>query len=335
MTRSNPERGATERSPGKAEESLARCRRRPGLGWALVVVVGATAGFAPVWAEEPPPSPDRIERWHSWVESALTWTGVGIDSFFDAHSPDGMELPTEESYGRIRLYPHYDDGDLGFGAQASATLGLPNMERWFKLRFTTTPVDALPGADPTAVETSPRLGTDVPIIRRARFSLDADLNVGWSGGIDPYAGLRGKLELPWGRWTTRVVARQFWRHSDGFGHFTELYFDRPIGKTLLLRFISAYKWTQVEHELESSQTARLGWILRTEKRYILFAATMFGRDRLVERYRVEVTLRLRTRYRWCYVELTPGGDFPRDQRFSFQARARVGLDVPFGGRPSL
>ena len=48
-----------------------------------------------------------------------------------------------------------------------------------------------------------------------------------------------------------------------------------------------------------------------------------------------MTLRLRTRYPWCYVELTPGGDFPRDHGFSYQARARVGLDVFFGGKPLL
>lgn len=301
----------------------------------MVVVIGAAAGLAPAWAEDPPPSPERLERWHSWVESLLTRVGGGIDSFFDAHSPDGMELPTEESYGRIRLFPHYDDGDLGFSAHASATLGLPNLERWLKLRFTTTPVDALPGTDPAAVEAVPQLGTDVLVIRRARFSLDTNLRVGWSGGIDPYAGLRGQLELPSGRWTTRVVARQYWRHSDGIGHFTELFFDRPLGETLLLRFISAYRWTQAGDELDSSQTARLGWILTPERRYILFAATMFGKDRLVDSYRAEVTLRLRTRHPWCYVEFAPGGDFPRDQGFSFQARARVGLDVFFGGRPSL
>lgn len=303
--------------------------------WALMALLGTAAGSTPAWADEPPPPQCRIERWHSWVESALTWTGVGIDSFFDAHSHDGMELPTEESYGRLRLYPRYDDGEFRLGAQASASLGMPKLKRWSKLHFTTTPVDVLPGTDPTVVETVPQLGTDVPLIRRARFSLKADVSVGWSGGVDPYTGLRAKLDLPWGRWDNRVVVRQYWRYSDGFGNLTELFFDRPLGETLFLRFISAYDWTQFGDEVESSQTARLGWVLTTEKRYLLFAATMFAKDRLVDSYRVEVTLRLRTRYPWCYVEFTPGGDFPRDQGFSYQARARIGLDVFFGGTPSL
>jgi len=309
--------------------------RIPVLGWVMVAVVAAAAGPAPAWADDPPPPPDRLERWHSWVESALTWTGVGIDSFFDAHSPDGMELPTEDSYGRVRLYSRYDDGDLRFSAHASATLGLPNTERWFKVRFTTTPPDMLPGTDPLAVETRPELGADVPIVRRPRFSLNTDISVGWSGGLDPYTGLRAKVELPWRLWTTRIVARQFWRYSDGFGHFTELFFDRPVGDMVLFRFVSAYKWTQFEDELDSSQTARLGWIVTPEKRYLLFAATMFAKDRRADSYRVEVTVRLRTRRPWCYVELTPGGDFPRDHGFSYQARARIGLDVFFGGTPSL
>ena len=132
-----------------------------------------------------------------------------------------------------------------------------------------------------------------------------------------------------------MAVRQFWRYSDGFGHFTELFFDRPLGETLLLRFISAYDWTQLGHELDSSQTVRPGWILTPEKRYLLFAGNMFAKDRLVDSYRVEVTLRLRNRRPWCYVEFTAGGDFPRDQRFSYQARARIGIDVFFGGTASL
>ena len=309
--------------------------RNPVLGWAMVVVVGAAAGFAPAWADEPPPPPDRLERWHSWVESALTWTGVGIDSFFDAHSPDGMELPAEESYGRIRLYPRYEHGDFRLSTHASASLGLPNLEHWFKLRFTNRPTDVLPGTDPVTVETRPELGTDVPVLRRARFSLNADMTVSFSHGVDPYVGLRAKIELPWRRWTTRVVARPFWRDSEGYGHFTELFFDRPLGKTVLFRFVSAYKWTQLGHAVESSQTARLGWILTPERRYLLFTASMFAKDQVAGSYRAEVTLRIRTRRPWCYVEFTPGGDFPRDQGFAYQARARVGLDVFFGGAPLL
>lgn len=316
-------------------------RAQPGLAVVVAVFAVAVVTTSPAAGQQEPPiqsaavvvSPAPwIDRVYDRITRFFNARVRAVDSYFAQHEPVDAD---EESQLRVRLWLQHEDGELDFKPVVSTNLQMPNLERRLDLYVENITQNLLPGSDPVESDTRLRVGARGDLFRGGRWAVTRDLGVGFSGGVKLYAQVAGHYRWYWGHWEGVASQSVFWNRDDELGGLSRVVLDRTLAPAWYLRLQSAAKYTQEQEYWRTSQVAKVAWVIEEQRHYLLASAAVFGKSRVVDEYRSELSYRTRMWRPWIYAELTPYLSFRREKSFESSPGVRIGLDLFFGGTPRL
>jgi hypothetical protein len=172
-------------------------------------------------------------------------------------------------------------------------------------------------------------------LRDEKYQLTADAGVRFSGGINPFARLRGnywfELNELWSMEPSQVL---FVERREGYGGRTRLDFNRFLTKDSFFRFRNEAFWSErsrgFEFFEEFSYLSRL-----SEHQSLSIPLAMIAYTEPDPRFDV---FRASVRYRgplikdWLYIVLEPGIDFPDDRDYRRTPFLSVRFDALFDRR---
>lgn len=115
-----------------------------------------------------------------------------------------------------------------------AKLGLGRSKKRLKLFIEDLGDDSAKNIGKSGEEESPSIG--VEMFSKKRFGIKPRYSIGFRG-IDPFARARYSYQTDFGRWHLEPVQTFLYSLEDEFSEITELYLDRQMSKSTLLRFV--------------------------------------------------------------------------------------------------
>ncbi|MCB0384583.1 MAG: hypothetical protein KDD43_04250 [Bdellovibrionales bacterium] len=262
-----------------------------------------------------------------------------IDSFFGEERVD--EESKSKSRIRINLISTLTDGEGdSYDANIRTRIALPNTER--RLNIVVQNISRSFSEDEESGQNS-HLGQsvdneDLGAALRYQPETEKDWSLGTDAGIklvsppDPF--LRFRVRRTWwpGNWEIRATETVFWIKSEGYGHTESLELDYPLTTSFLFRFANQASWRK--NDLEYLFDNSLNLFQRVNDRLaIAYTLGMHGRDVpavAVDSYSFGVNFRRRIHKDWLFLNIKPGGFWPREENFTYVASISFKLEVMIG-----
>jgi hypothetical protein len=270
------------------------------------------------------------------------------------HSTDRAFVPEEDW---IHEQPPVTDLEIGlwyeyissptstsdFDQKFRLDVELPNLEHNLSLFIDNDLNDRLPGTDLADQENT---GVSVGLRRQLKkFKISSDVGIKTRFPPELFARIRWRPKWNWGETEFGFEQRLFWENEDGFGTLTQLNAYRWLGQNhhWLFRNLTAGRFTEITDGLEWQQTFILGHmthLVEEERRldnlsandtlqcYTL-NASVFGEDRMLDKYRLSVLKRRPVYKDFVLVEVEPGLEWRNEYDWDTQWRIDMGMVLLF------
>jgi hypothetical protein len=292
-------------------------------------------------AEAAPPLDfqQRVDQAHDRI---YTWTqGVveATDHKFAAKDREMLPVPAAPFRIAVNLQSidRSDGLDLKLDVDLDIALGLPNIEKRFRIFITSDALDEAPrvaGDNPGL-----RAGLRIPV----RKFLDFDLGIKLDVPPVAFASVRWTREVPLGNWTFYPFAKLFADSKESVGYAAAATFDRWYGRNLF-RSSTYGKWRADRDAIEWSQSliyARANEIIVPERYGSYLRANDIGRGwgmRLyasgkdasyADYYEAGFFYRRPTSNHWLFWYVEPILRWDREYSWKTDAGVRVGINALF------
>ncbi len=298
--------------------------------------------------------PERFESFRQRVD--YVHDNLYTDYNTRAERADGyfgraLEEPAAPTPSRFRLGMFFEaargaTNEFAFKPAFNARIRLPNVEKRWNVFINTLRPGDLPGADPTEVNNSVRVGvralTHIP-----HLSLGAGVRITWPP--EAFLDLGWHPSWTWEDWTFAPRQGLFYETEDGFGEQTQLAVFRWFGarRRWGLGSMTAGTWSQSTDGLEWEQTVKGGFareLLEEKNRGqdlgisdlaqgTTLRYSLFGSDRQFQEHRLILSHRRPLYRKWIYIELNPGLKWRYDHDWVADPFILLGADFLFWGTP--
>ncbi len=301
------------------------------------------------------PKPDRFDTFqqrldyvHDNLYNDYNTRAERTDAYFGRSLVEPEQaVPSRFRAGLFLEVSQEDTTQFAFQPSFEARIRLPNVEKRWNVFLNTQRPGALPGADPTAVDNSLRLGLST-FLRHLPVSARAGLRISWIP--EAFTELAWGPEWTWASWFLLPSQKAFFETDDKFGEQTQVAAYRWFGpgQRWLAGGLTAATWSQATDGLEWEATLKAVYVraLLDERdrghdigsddlaRGLSARYTLFGSDRCSTEHRAMLTWRRPVHREWIYVEITPGIKWDRTRGWRPDPLLLVGLDFLFWGAPA-
>lgn len=163
-------------------------------------------------------------------------------------------------------------------------------------------------------------------------------SVSLSGGLrmtpapEPRVRLRGSLRKEFDNWQAEVAQNVFWDARDGFGEKTQFQLAYRFNEQHRFRIATSAEWSEVSQGVDWDLFA--GHFAHfTPRQSLALRVGARGHtepDWVTDQYLVRLTYRQRFLRDWLFLEVEPGLDFFREDRYQTAPLVEVKFDVLFG-----
>ncbi len=306
---------------------------------------------------ESPRNASTVDRHHGALSRKVLRLNVRVNRFIENRFPrsgerrpspgalDAIDHDYDLTGSHVRVSPHVvftEGGGHDFGIDYSLRLRLVKLSDrldFFADRYDTDRETL----DTSFVDRSRRESEPTrtePALAGLTYSLlhEVARQVSLSGGLRfqpepaPRLRLRARQRIPLGPWRASLEQSVLWDLSDGFGERTQVDFERAAGSSARLRLSSSLVWSELSRGLEWGQLAACHVHLGGP-RHLAFRAGALGYTHpvtVVDQYLLRLPYRQRVFRDWLFLEIEPGVDFFRDDRYRATLLTSVRLDILFG-----
>ncbi|HMO18197.1 MAG TPA: hypothetical protein PKA63_08140 [Oligoflexia bacterium] len=299
-------------------------------------------------SDELEPVEELIEEGRSEISSRLFMLTDEIDALFnDARS---IEQRTDD-WIRLGLEVRFRASDnLRFRQRIGAGFNLEQLSSKLRLIFEAENGDAYQGSErledtPQAEDFIRQTNRDGGsgalryfILKNNNYQLTADAGMRFSGGLNPFARLRGnywfELNELWSMEPSQVL---FFERKEGYGGRTRLDFNR---------FLTEDSFFRIRNEAFLSENSRgmelfeeFSYLSRLSENQTLSIPAAFitytKPDPRFDVFRVSLRYRGPLIKQWLYIVLEPGMDFPDDRDYKRTPFLSIRLDALFDRRAAF
>ena len=254
-----------------------------------------------------------------------------IDSFFQTEK---FRNETSQAYVRVRMHSRVEsktseDSDIKVRAHLPLSKTKHTYKNFFKDLTGTNKKDTPDGN--TTSESSAQ--TESVLEFNSKYSIGAS-------SFHPYLKARYFVNYPIGDWSIQPAQTFRYSSKDYFEETTDLYFDKKLSDTKLLRFQTS-RHTQQHHSgmdysfgtqyfqtLKNKSAISLSQSFwgNTKYKYALDKPTYGG----ISNYSTSINYRQNIWKKWFFYEITPGVNFHRSYDYKPNYSAMFSIDVFFG-----
>ena len=302
---------------------------------------------------------DRLDFIHNNLSCDMQGYVDKADIMFADGSVAQKDIPASKF--RLGMYVEFEeDGGvkLRLAPDVNADIRIPNIEERLRLFIDTENSDDLPG---TTVMERER-GFNAGLRKATRwFRYDAGIKVRFPPVLFGRIDWRPQWQVS--EWKVNPLGRVYWESDDGYGALTSLSAYRYIGKRVLVRSVTAGKWTEKANSegeppedpeeyyhsnagLEWEQSLVCGYVNR------LLSSKDVGRDISMDKAAQATGLKLsifgntervggaervrlslghrRPLYKdWMFLMITPELEWYKENDWEYITRIRFGIDMLF------
>ncbi len=300
-----------------------------------------------------------------YIHNNLTYDMQGyVDQADSLFQDDSIETkPIPESYFQLGLYSEVEDNkgiSFRLSPDINADIKIPNIEERLRLFIDTKNSDDLPGT--TVMERESGFNAGLRKVTKL-FRFDAGIKI----RLPPVLFGRVDWRQDWyvERWKIYPLGRIYWESDDGYGLLTSISAHRYIGKRILIKSITAAKWTEKSNShaprppdyppdeyyetdagVEWEQSLAAGYISKVMRSKDIgsnlslknvaeatgLRLSLFGNTERVggiERVRLSLGHRRPIYKNWIFLMITPEVEWRKEDDWLLVPKIRVGIDMLF------
>jgi hypothetical protein len=250
---------------------------------------------------------------------------------------------TELEFGIWAEYISEPSATTDFDQRFRLDVEFPNVERNLSLFVDTDYNDDLPGTDVRDAENRNFVLGFRRQLEKMNISGDVGVKARWPPEL--FARLRWRPQWNWGETTMNFEQRLFWENEDGFGVLSTFQAYRWVGDSheWIFRNLTAGRFSESTDGAEWQQTLSFDHMTRLVNEHhrsqdigtndalqcLSFRASVFGNDRIHNKYRSTVLYRHPLYKEFVILEVEPGLEWRKEYDWTTQYRVDVGMVLLF------
>lgn len=270
--------------------------------------------------------PEMMEHPLDWmIDQRNAWShrigklGRDVDGFFGGEEAASRR---NSSFLRLGAFTVIEHGEpIDFDADVKFRLDLPETKKRFKLVIESR-TDEFLNLEERGGKSPERPGDNRDdssgflrlLSAPEHWKFNTDLGIRFRLPPDPFARFEAEREwLLLNDWIFRFDQSYYYFNSDGFGHRTQLFFEKDLGDQYFLRFRTQARWIKDDDIWDFSQAATLFHQLtfRSAARYQIAWVGANQPNPRTTQYFISATYRKSIYSDWFFLEVSPALTFSR------------------------
>lgn len=276
----------------------------------------------------------KTDEYHAFLSARVRSAALTLDEWLGG---DTYETEAEQNTVlRARVTLKLNEGQLvRIQPALSGHIALPALRNRARLFVDNIARGVVPSREEDRTERDEfRTGFRFDVYRRLRSLIQWDIGAKFNPLPAGFTTATASYRREVGEWIFRLSEQGFWHTDDGFGEITEMNWDRTLTTRTAFRSITAAVWSETTEGIEFEQTGRLTWTLIPNRRYVQLSASALAHKSsaaVMDDYRLTLRYSTALHRSWCFLEIAPQADFPREESFQFTPSLRISLAAYFGG----